>query len=399
MLSIYSEVPIETVPFNRPAQTGEELNAIATALTNGDLSGCGAHLRSCQDWFEGNLACTRALLTPSATHSLEMAALLLNIREGDEVIMPSYTFVSTANAFALRGAKIVFVDIRPDTMNIDETLIGAAITKRTRAIVVVHYAGVACEMDTIMDLARLNGIAVVEDAAQAVMAKWHGRALGTIGDIGAYSFHETKNITSGGEGGLTIINDPTLAERAEIIREKGTDRSRFLRGQVDKYSWLGIGSSYLMNEISAAFLWAQLKERNRIFTRRMALYTQYQNALSQLIEADKIEIQHHPEGTAHNAHMFYIKLGNMAERDAMASWLKKNGITAPFHYVPLHTSQAGQRFGRFVGEDRYTTNESGRLLRLPLFFNMTDDQQDRVISAVKGFWQVADPTLRLQLVD
>lgn len=399
MLSIYRESPIEKVPFNRPAQTGEELNAIAAALSSGDLSGSGPHLRSCQDWFEVNLACARALLTPSATHSLEMAALLLNIREGDEVIMPSYTFVSTANAFALRGAKIVFVDIRPDTMNIDETLIGAAITKRTRAIVVVHYAGVACEMDTIMDLARLNGIAVVEDAAQAVMAKWRGRALGTIGDIGAFSFHETKNLTSGGEGGLTIINDPTLAERAEIIREKGTDRSRFLRGQVDKYSWRGIGSSYLMNEISAAFLWAQLKERNRIFARRMALYTQYRNALSQLIETDRIEIQRHPEGTAHNAHMFYIKLGNRAERDAMASWLRKNGITAPFHYVPLHSSQAGRRFGHFVGEDRYTTQESERLLRLPLFFNMTDEQQNRVVSAVLGFWQVAGPSLHLQLVD
>jgi dTDP-4-amino-4,6-dideoxygalactose transaminase len=399
MLSIHRESSLDIVPFNRPAQTGEELNAIAEALSSGDLSGSGPYLRSCQDWFEINLTCARALLTPSATHSLEMAALLLNIREGDEVIMPSYTFVSTANAFVLRGARIVFVDIRPDTMNIDETLIAAAITKRTRAIVVVHYAGVACEMDIIMDVARLNGIAVVEDAAQAIMANWRGRPLGTIGDIGAISFHETKNLTSGGEGGLTIINNPALAERAEIIREKGTDRSRFLRGQVDKYSWQGIGSSYLMSEVSAAFLWAQLKERDRIFDRRMALHSQYRTALSQLIDSARVEIQHHPEGTAHNAHMFYIKVGNITERDAMVSWLKENGIIAPFHYIPLHSSQAGRRFGRFVGEDRFTTQESERLLRLPLFFNMTDEQQNRVISAVFGFWQAVRPSLQLQIVD
>ena len=359
---------------------------IGRALAGGDMSGDGPHSRKCREWFEAELGCARALLTPSGTHSLEMAALLLNIREGDEVIMPSYTFVSTANAFVLRGARVVFVDIRPDTMNIDETLIEAAITPRARAIVVVHYAGVACEMDAIMALARLNGLAVVEDAAQGVMAGWRGHPLGTIGDVGAYSFHETKNITSGGEGGLTIINDPALAGRAEIIREKGTDRNQFLRGEIDKYSWRDIGSSYLMNEVSAAFLWTQITHHADILARRMALHTAYAEALSPLVADGRIEVQAHPDGTAHNAHMFYIKLADRGERDAMSGWLRQNGIMAPFHYVPLHSSAAGRRFGRFCGADRYTTSESERLLRLPLYFNMTDTQQARVIAAVHGFW-------------
>ena len=271
-------------------------------------------------------------------------------------------------------------------MNIDETLIEAAITSRTRAIVVVHYAGVACEMDAIMALARLNGLAVVEDAAQGVMAGWRGHALGTIGDVGAYSFHETKNITSGGEGGLTIINDPALAGRAEVIREKGTDRNQFLRGEIDKYSWRDIGSSYLMNEVSAAFLWTQITHHADILARRMALHSAYAEALSPLVADGRIEVQAHPDGTAHNAHMFYIKLADRGERDAMSGWLRQNGIMAPFHYVPLHSSAAGRRFGRFCGADRYTTSESERLLRLPLYFNMTDTQQARVIAAVHGFW-------------
>ena len=376
----------DIIPFNRPPLTGMEEVVIARALAGGDMSGDGPHSRKCREWFEAELGCARALLTPSGTHSLEMAALLLNIREGDEVIMPSYTFVSTANAFVLRGAKIVFVDIRPDTMNIDETLIEAAITSRTRAIVVVHYAGVACEMDAIMALARLNGLAVVEDAAQGVMAGWRGHSLGTIGDVGAYSFHETKNITSGGEGGLTIINDPALAGRAEVIREKGTDRNQFLRGEIDKYSWRDIGSSYLMNEVSAAFLWTQITHHADILARRMALHSAYAEALSPLVADGRIEVQAHPDGTAHNAHMFYIKLADAAERDAMSGWLRQNGIMAPFHYVPLHSSAAGRRFGRFCGADRYTTSESERLLRLPLYFNMTDTQQARVIAAVHGFW-------------
>ncbi len=378
--------PEDRIPFNRIPVTGFEMDALARTLGPEGMADSTAHLRKCRAWFEAELGCDRALLTPSGTHSLEMAALLLDIREGDEVIMPSYTFVSTANAFALRGARIVFVDIRPDTMNIDETLIADAITGRTRAIVVVHYAGVACEMDAILDLAAREGIAVIEDAAQGVMASWKSRPLGTLGAVGAFSFHETKNLTSGGEGGLTIINDPALSERAEIIREKGTNRSRFLRGQVDKYSWVDLGSSYLMNEISAAYLWAQIEAREMIQGQRMAIHQAYGRALAGLVAEGRIEVQAHPPGSAHNAHMFYIKLRDLEERDAMALWLKTQGITAPFHYVPLHSAEAGQRFGRFHGVDRYTTTESERLLRLPLFFGMTEAQQERVIAAVTAFW-------------
>ncbi|MDU9005545.1 dTDP-4-amino-4,6-dideoxygalactose transaminase [Sedimentitalea todarodis] len=375
------------VPFSRIPITGYECDVITQLIREEGFSGNDTHLRKCRDWFEADLGCACALLTPSGTHSLEMAALLLDIRAGDEVIMPSYTFVSTANAFVLRGARIVFVDIRPDTMNIDETKIEAAITDRTRAIVVVHYAGVACEMDEIMALAQRRGIAVIEDAAQCVMASWRGRPLGTIGAVGAFSFHETKNFSSGGEGGLTIINDPALVDRSEIIREKGTDRSRFLSGKVDKYSWVDLGSSYLMNEISAAFLWVQIKARDEIQARRRAIHDVYRTELAPLVSAGRIEVQAHPEGTEHNAHMFYIKLGDLDERVAMSAWLKAHGIVASFHYVPLHSSMAGKRFGHFCGSDRYTTVESERLLRLPLFYNMTNAQQERVIAAVTEFWR------------
>ena len=375
------------VPFNRIAVTGREIAVLSELLEAPDRFAGGLYLRRCRQYFEADLGCACALLTPSGTASLEMAAILLDIREGDEVIMPSFTFVSTANAFVLRGARIVFVDIRPDTMNIDETLIEAAMTERTRAIVVVHYAGVACDMDAIMALAARRGVAVVEDAAQGMLAAWKGRPLGTFGAVGAFSFHETKNFSAGGEGGLTIINDPALAERAEIIREKGTDRSRFLRGQVDKYSWVDLGSSFLMNEISAAYLWAQIEARAHIQAERMAIHSAYRDGLDGLITEGRIEVQAHPEGTAHNAHMFYIKLRDIVERDAMAAWLRQNGIIAPFHYVPLHSSQAGQSFGRFHGEDRHTTAESERLLRLPLFFGLTEGQQARVIDRVQAFWR------------
>lgn len=377
----------ETVPFNTIAITGKETVVLSQVLSDAASFAQGKHLRKCCDWFEQELGCARALLTPSGTDSLEMAALLLNISAGDEVIMPSYTFVSTANAFVLRGAKIVFVDIRPDTMNIDQTKIEAAISERTRAIVLVHYAGVACDMDAIMALAQHHGIAVVEDAAQAVMASWRGKPLGSMGVVSAFSFHETKNLSSGGEGGLTIINDPGLAERAEVIREKGTNRSKFLRGQVEKYTWVDLGSSFLLNEISAAFLWAHIMARDDIQMRRKTIHDRYGKELADLISAGRIEVQANPEGTAHNAHMFYIKLRDHAERNAMSAWLKTCGITAPFHYLPLHASQAGQRFGRFHGTDLFTTIESGRILRLPLFYNMTDAQQAHVIQAVRDFWQ------------
>lgn len=316
-----------------------------------------------------------------------MAALLLDIQPGDEVIMPSFTFVSTANAFVLRGARIVFVDVRPDTMNIDETLIEAAITEKTRAIVPVHYAGVACEMDTIMALAQQYGLYVVEDAAQGVMATYKGRALGTIGHIGCYSFHETKNYTAGGEGGATLINDAALIERAEIIREKGTNRSQFFRGQVDKYTWRDIGSSYLMSDLQAAYLWAQLEVADRINQRRLQLWRQYHEALAPLAGAGRLALPTMPTHCGHNAHMFYLKLRDMRERSAFIDFLKEAEIMAVFHYIPLHCSPAGARFGRFVGEDRYTTRESERLVRLPLFYNLPDVNQRTVINSIQSFFR------------
>ncbi len=376
----------QMIPFNSPPVLGTEMDLIAESLFQGHLSGDGPFSVKCQNWFKAEFGCAQALLTPSCTHALEMAALLLDITPGDEVIMPSYTFVSTANAFALRGATIVFVDIRPDTMNIDETLIEEAITPKTKAIVPVHYAGVSCEMDVICDIARTHNLAVIEDAAQGIMATYKGRPLGTIGDIGAISFHETKNTTSGGEGGLIILNDERHALRAEIIREKGTNRSQFFRGQVDKYNWVDIGSSYLLNDISAAYLWAQIEGRDKIFAKRMSIYNTYRAELADLIASSQIEIQHLPQETSHNAHMFYLKLRDMEQRSQFIAFLRENKITAPFHYVPLHSSEAGKNFGRFNGMDRYTTAESERLVRLPIFYNMTEGQQVKVIEMVKKFF-------------
>ncbi len=336
--------------------------------------------------MEQRFGSAKVLLTPSCTASLEMAALLIDIQPGDEVIMPSYTFVSTANAFVLRGAKIVFVDVRPDTMNMDETLIEAAITDKTRAIVPVHYAGVACEMDTIMALAAQYKLFVIEDAAQGVMSRYKGRALGTIGHIGCFSFHETKNYTAGGEGGATLINDASLVERAEIIREKGTNRSQFFRGQVDKYTWRDMGSSYLMADLQAAYLWAQLEASERINQQRLRLWQRYYNALKPLAENGHITLPTVPADCQHNAHMFYIKLRDQEHRQALINWLKEAEILAVFHYIPLHTSPAGLQFSRFAGDDRFTTAESERLLRLPLFFNLSDNNQSTVISSLLSFF-------------
>lgn len=374
------------IPFNRPPVTGNEEKYILEALRSSKISGDGFFGKKCQQWFENNLPCKKALITPSCTAALELAALLINIQPGDEVIMPSYTFVSTANAFVLRGAKIVFVDIRPDTMNIDEQLIEAAITDKTRAIVPVHYAGVACEMDTIMEVAHRHNLFVVEDAAQGMMSTYKGRALGTIGHLGAFSFHETKNYTSGGEGGLLIINDDQFIERAEILREKGTNRSQFFRGMVDKYQWVDLGSSYLPSELQAAFLWGQLERAEEINENRLSGWQVYYDGLLPLQAAGKIELPSIPTDCTHNAHMFYLKVADLNERTALLDHLKKNGILAVFHYVPLHTAAAGRKFARFQGEDRYTTIESERLIRLPMWYGLPRNDQVRVITAIKEFY-------------
>ncbi|EAZ4878452.1 dTDP-4-amino-4,6-dideoxygalactose transaminase [Salmonella enterica] len=374
------------IPFNAPPVVGTELEYMRSAMSSGKLCGDGGFTRRCQQWLEQHFGSAKVLLTPSCTASLEMAALLLDIQPGDEVIMPSFTFVSTANAFVLRGAKIVFVDIRPDTMNIDETLIEAAITDKTRAIVPVHYAGVACEMDVIMALADKYNLFVVEDAAQGVMSTYKGRALGTIGHIGCFSFHETKNYTAGGEGGATLINDRALIERAEIIREKGTNRSQFFRGQVDKYTWRDIGSSYLMSDLQAAYLWAQLEAADRINQQRLSLWQTYYDALTPLARAGRIELPSIPENCGHNAHMFYIKLRDIADRSALINFLKEAEIMAVFHYIPLHDCPAGDKFGEFIGDDVYTTKESERLLRLPLFYNLAPVDQRTVIATLLNYF-------------
>lgn len=374
------------IVFNRPPYTGNEEKYIIQALQSGKISGDGNFGQKCQKWFEENLPCEKSLLTPSCTAALELAALLIDIQAGDEVIMPSYTFVSTANAFVLRGAKIVFVDIRPDTMNINEQLIEAAITSKTRVIVPVHYAGVACEMDTIMDIANRHNLFVIEDAAQGMMSSYKGKALGTIGHMGAYSFHETKNYTSGGEGGLLIINDPYFIQRAEIIREKGTNRSQFFRGMVDKYQWVDVGSSYLPSELQAAFLWGQLERVDQINENRLVSWQAYYKALFALQVAGKIELPIIPEDCKQNAHMFYLKVANLDVRTALIEHLKASDVTAVFHYVPLHTAAAGKKFAYFFGEDRYTTSESECLVRLPLFYRISEDQINYVIKAVRDFF-------------
>ncbi len=373
------------IHFNVPPCTGSEMIYIKEAVLNHKLCGDGEFTKKCSAFLQEMTKSPKVLLTTSCTHATEMAALLCDIKEGDEVIMPSYTFVSTADAFVLRGAKVIFVDIRPDTMNIDETLIENAITEKTKAIVPVHYAGVACEMDTIMELAARHGISVVEDAAQGIMASYKGKALGAIGDFGCFSFHETKNLSMG-EGGALLIKDPAMTEKAEIIREKGTNRSKFFRGQIDKYTWVDVGSSYLPSELNAAYLWGQLENAEKIFDSRMAAWNCYHQVLKELEEQGKIEIPHIPEHCSHNAHMFWMKVKDVTERSALIAYLRQKDINAVFHYIPLHTAPAGIRFGTFAGEDKYTTKESERLLRLPLWYGLTIGEVEYICREIKRFY-------------
>jgi dTDP-4-amino-4,6-dideoxygalactose transaminase len=375
------------ISFNVPPHTGNEDAHVLAAMKSSKISGDARYGLMCQEWFEKHLGCPKALLTPSCTQALEMAAILIDIKPGDEVIMPSYTFVSTANAFALRGAKMVFVDIRPDTLNLDETLIEAAITSRTKAIVPVHYAGVACDMAAINAIAARHGLFVIEDAAQGMMASYQGKPLGALGHMAAYSFHETKNFTSGGEGGLLILNDVRFIHRAEIIREKGTNRSQFFRGMVDKYTWVDVGSSYLPSEIQAAYLWGQLEMAEDITANRLATWNAYQEAFADLEAAGKLVLPTIPDNCQHNGHMFYLKCQGLAERTALLAHLKQNEILAVFHYVPLHSAPAGKQYGRFHGEDRYTTAESERLLRLPLWYGMEEDTRNRIIDVLRAFFK------------
>ena len=374
------------IPFNRPPRTGSEDQHVINAMQALHMCGDGFYGKKCQRWFEESLPATKCLMTPSCTAALELSALLIDIKPGDEVIMPSYTFVSTANAFVLRGAKIAFVDIRPDTMNINERLIEAAITDKTRAIVPVHYAGVSCDMSVIMDIAVRYNLYVIEDAAQAMMSRYKDQALGTIGHLGAFSFHETKNYTSGGEGGLLVINDENLKERAEIIREKGTNRSQFFRGMVDKYQWVDIGSSYLPSELQAAYLWGQIEQVNEINDNRRKLWSRYYDALLPLENSGKLSLPIVPVDCTHNAHMFYLKTANIEERTALINFLKNKGIIASFHYIPLHTAPAGHKFGFFIGQDNNTTNESERLVRLPMWYGLNKQQQVAIVSSVKEFY-------------
>jgi len=375
--------------FNKPPLTGNEQQYVFQAMQSNKISGDGFFGKKCQAWFEENLGCPKTLLTPSCTAALEMAAILLDIQLGDEVIMPSYTFVSTANAFVLRGAKIVFVDIRPDTMNIDETLIEAAITPKTKAIVPVHYAGVGCEMDVIMDIAERHDLFVVEDAAQGMMSSYKGKALGTMGHLGAYSFHETKNYTSGGEGGLLLVNDEQFLQRAEMIREKGTNRSQFFRGQVDKYTWVDLGSSYLPSELQAAFLWGQLEKVNEINQNRINTWNTYNKAFQTLKQLGLVDLPTILEDRQHNAHMYYLKLANIERRSEFIEYLKANDIMAVFHYIPLHSSPAGKQFGMFVGEDVFTTTESERLIRLPMYYGLDSATIEKVTNTIKEFFNEA----------
>lgn len=374
------------IPFNRPAVTGDERQYLEQAIQMNQLSGDGTFTQNCHRFLEERLPCEKVLLTTSCTHALEMAAILADVGPGDEVIMPSYTFVSTANAFALRGATVVFVDIRPDTMNLDESLIQAAITERTKAIVVVHYGGVACEMDTIMATANRHDLLVIEDAAQGVMSTYKGKSLGTIGHLGCYSFHATKNVTCG-EGGALLINDERFVERAEYIREKGTNRSRFFRGGIDKYTWVDIGSSYLPSELNAAYLYAQLQRAEEITADRVASWCDYHRQLSPLAREGIIECPVVPEGCSHNGHMYYVKTKDEEERSRLMAMLQEHGVMSAFHYVPLHRSPMGQKLSRFHGEDRYTTLESGRLLRLPLYYQLSPEHISEVVNLVTLFYE------------
>lgn len=374
------------INFNVPPYVGNELQYIKDAIDKHKICGDGEYTKKCNKWIENKTGTTKALLNTSCTDALEMAALLSDIKPGDEVIMPSFTFVSTADAFVLRGAKIVFVDIRPDTMNIDENLIEDAITEKTKVIVPVHYAGVGCEMEKIMDIAHRHNLKVVEDAAQGVMSSYKGKALGTFGDFGCFSFHETKNYSMG-EGGAILIRDQENVENAEIIREKGTDRSRFLRGQVDKYTWVNYGSSYLPSDMNAAYLWAQLEKADEINNDRLKSWNLYFKLLSPLSAKGYVELPYIPEECDHNAHMFYIKVKDLGERTALISYLKERGVYAVFHYVPLHTAPAGMKFGRFHGEDKYTTKESERLVRLPMYYGLKEEQIQYIVSLIKEFYK------------
>ena len=373
------------ISFNVPPYIGKEQDYIMEAIRAHKICGDGEFTKKCNKWIEDKTGVSKALLTTACSTALDMAAMLSEVGPGDEVILPSFTFVSTANAFVLRGAKLVFVDIRPDTQNIDEKLIEDAITDKTKVIAPVHYAGVGCEMDTIMDIAKRHDLLVIEDAAQGVMSTYKGRALGAIGDYGCYSFHETKN-HSMGEGGALLIKDQSKVDRAEIIREKGTDRSKFLRGQVDKYTWVDMGSSYLPSEMNAAYLYAQLEEADRINEDRKASWNEYYEMLTPLADTGRIELPVIPEECEHNAHMFYIKVKDIEERTELAAFLKRKGILAVFHYVPLHSAPAGSKFGRFHGEDRYTTNTFERLLRLPMFYGLGYDNVEFICDKIKQFY-------------
>ena len=373
------------ISFNVPPYIGKEQDYIMEAIRAHKICGDGEFTKKCNKWIEDKTGVSKALLTTACSTALDMAAMLSEVGPGDEVILPSFTFVSTANAFVLRGAKLVFVDIRPDTQNIDEKLIEDAITDKTKVIAPVHYAGVGCEMDTIMDIAKRHDLLVIEDAAQGVMSTYKGRALGAIGDYGCYSFHETKNYSMG-EGGALLIKDQSKVDRAEIIREKGTDRSKFLRGQVDKYTWVDMGSSYLPSEMNAAYLYAQLEEADRINEDRKASWNEYYEMLTPLADTGRIELPVIPEECEHNAHMFYIKVKDIEERTELAAFLKRKGILAVFHYVPLHSAPAGSKFGRFHGEDRYTTNTFERLLRLPMFYGLGYDNVEFICDKIKQFY-------------
>ena len=373
------------IQFNVPPFVGEELDYMKDAVMNRKICGDGAYTKKCNAWIEEHFSAQKALLTTSGSTALDMALLLCDLKAGDEVILPSYTFSSTANAAVLAGAKLVFVDIRPDTLNIDETKIEQAITDKTKVIIAMHYAGVACEMDTIMDIAKRHNLMVVEDAAQAVMSRYKGKALGTIGDFGCYSFHETKNYSMG-EGGAVIINNPKYNEHAEILREKGTNRAKFFRGQVDKYTWVDFGDSYLPSELNAAYLWAQLLKADEINQNRLNTWNAYYNAFKPLAEKGLVELPIIPEGCEHNAHMFYLKLKDLEERTKFISYMKAHEVGCVFHYVPLHSAPAGEKFGRFDGEDVYTTKESERLVRLPMYYDLAPEDLSYIIQTVTEYF-------------
>ncbi|WP_338951463.1 dTDP-4-amino-4,6-dideoxygalactose transaminase [Fusobacterium nucleatum] len=374
------------IPFNIPPYVGKELEYVREAMEkNHKICGDGPFTKKCNEWIEKKFNIEKVLLTTSCTHAMEMAAILADIKEGDEVIAPSFTFVSTVNPFVLRGAKIVFIDVNPQTMNMDENLIENAITEKTKAILPVHYAGVACNMDKIMEIAKKHNLIVIEDAAQGVMSEYKGKPLGTIGEYGCFSFHETKNYSMG-EGGALLIRDKKNIEKAEIIREKGTNRSRFFRGQIDKYTWVDKGSSYLPSELNAAYLYAQLENADLIYSDRMNSWKLYKELLQELEDKKLIELQYISKDCKHNAHMFYIKCKDLDERTKLVNFLKENEINAVFHYIPLHSAEAGLKFGRFYGEDIYTTKESERLLRLPLYYGLKEEDVKFVVSKIKGFY-------------